>query len=282
MTNSMNIKIENWIVGSDPECFLRNRESKEIVSAIPYIPGSKYEPYQIPELSKGHMIQTDNIMTEYCLPATSNWKELKKSFDDCVAYTNKIIPSELEVAVLASAKVAEQYLNHEQAKKFGCDPDYNAWSDDMNIPPESDTNLRTCGGHIHIGYDNPDMDVSIKLIKALDIYLGIPSILLDTDKDRKKMYGKAGAYRLKPYGVEYRGLSNFWLADNEMMNLIFNGIRMAVNMINSTEGYLDRMADNLQMKVQTCINTGDEVLAFELVNQLGLGTLLAKSTVYID
>lgn len=278
----MKVKIDNYIVGADPECFLRNKVTKEIVSAIPYIPGSKYEPYQIPGLPKGNMIQTDNIMTEYCLPATSNWKELKKSFEDCIEYTNKIIPSELEVIVQASARVAEQYLQDEQAKKFGCDPDFNAWTDDLNQAPDSDTNLRTAGGHIHIGYDDPDMEVSIKLIKALDIFLGVPSIMLDKDKERKKMYGKAGAYRLKPYGVEYRGLSNFWLAQDDMTNLIFNGIRMAVAMINSSESYLDRMSDELQLKIQTCINTGDEKLAMELIPQLSLGSLLAKSTVYVD
>lgn len=278
----MKLKIENWLFGADPECFLRNKQTKEIVSAIPFIPGSKYEPYQIPGLPEGNMIQTDNIMVEYCLPATNNYKELRKSFNDCIAYTNRVIPSELEVVVQASAKVAEQYLVDEQAKKFGCDPDFNAWTNDLNQAPDSNTNLRTCGGHIHIGYDDPDMDISIKLIKALDIFLGVPSIILDTDKERKKMYGKAGAYRLKPYGVEYRGLSNFWLTDEELTNLVFNGVRMAVNMINSSESYIDRMADELQLKIQTCINTGDESLAYELVSQLKLSNLLAKSTIYVD
>lgn len=278
----MNLKIDNWIIGSDPEVFLQNRVTKDVVSAIPFVPGDKHNPYQIPELSEGHMIQTDNIMVEYCLPPTSDWKILKESFERCVRYTNKTIPGELEVIVKASARVRTQYLQDEQAKKFGCDPDYNAWTDRLNEAPDSKTNLRTCGGHIHIGYDNPDMEISIKLVKALDIFLGVPSILLDPDKERKKMYGKAGAYRLKPYGVEYRGLSNYWLAEDDSLKLIFNGVRMAVAMMNSSDSYLDRMSDEMQLKIQTCINTGDEKLAHELIPQLNLASLLAKSAVYVD
>lgn len=137
-------------------------------------------------------------------------------------------------------------------------------------------------GHIHIGYDNPSVETSLKLVKAFDIFLGIPSIILDSDKERKKMYGKAGAHRMKWYGVEYRGLSNYWLQEDESTKLIFNGIRMAVAMLNSTYTYLDRISDELQIKIQLCINTGDEKLAMELVSQLDLTGLLAKSAVYVD
>lgn len=141
----MELKVENWKIGSDPEVFLRHKKSHDIVSAIPYIPGDKHNPYQIPGLPDGNMIQTDNIMVEYCLPPTSNWKDLRKSFQDCIDYTNKSVPSELEVVVQQSARVARQYLQDEQAQRFGCEPDFNAWTDEMNESPSNKTNLRTCG-----------------------------------------------------------------------------------------------------------------------------------------
>ena len=34
----------------------------------------------------------------------------------------------------------------------------------------------------------------------MDLFLGVPSILIDPDTERRKMYGKAGDYRLKEYG----------------------------------------------------------------------------------
>ena len=34
----------------------------------------------------------------------------------------------------------------------------------------------------------------------IDAYVGLPSILYDTDAERRKLYGKAGCFRLQPYG----------------------------------------------------------------------------------
>ena len=38
------------------------------------------------------------------------------------------------------------------------------------------------------------------MVKLLDIFLGIPSVIIDPDKKRRKLYGKAGAFRLTKYG----------------------------------------------------------------------------------
>ena len=88
-----------------------------------------------------------------------------------------------------------------------------------NNPPSLDgTNLRSCGGHLHIGFDRAKNDMMARphLVRILDLVAGVPSIIIDKDKDRRKLYGKAGAHRPKmieagdPYdGVEYRTLSNF-------------------------------------------------------------------------
>ena len=34
-------KIDNILIGSDPELFIYNKDKAEIVSAIPFIPGTK-------------------------------------------------------------------------------------------------------------------------------------------------------------------------------------------------------------------------------------------------
>jgi hypothetical protein len=94
------------------------------------------------------------------------------------------------------------------AMTMGCSPDDNVWTGQQNPLPNPDTNFRTYGGHVHIQFGTP------QTVKACDITLGMWSVLRDQDTDRKKMYGRAGAYRTKPYGVEYRVLSNFW-CDNE-------------------------------------------------------------------
>src|SRR3546814_1862742 len=66
------------------------------------------------------------------------------------------------------------------------------------------------------------------LVKQLDWYLGLWSLGKDKDKVRRSLYGKAGACRIKPYGVEYRVLSNFWIKNKksrlETWNRMVKGI----------------------------------------------------------
>jgi hypothetical protein len=102
------------------------------------------------------------------------------------------------------------------AVELGCDPDFNAWDHGAaNEPPDMFQPLRTAGGHLHIGWNVDEREHQIKamaLVKQLDCFLGLWSLRLDTNGAlRRSLYGKAGAFRLKPYGVEYRVLSNFWM-----------------------------------------------------------------------
>jgi hypothetical protein len=39
---------------------------------------------------------------------------------------------------------------------------------------------------------------------------------------RRELYGKAGAFRPKPYGVEYRVLSNRWLNSEALIRWVYN------------------------------------------------------------
>ena len=69
----------------------------------------------------------------------------------------------------------------------------------------------------------------IHLAKLLDSTLGSMFTLLDPDIKRKKMYGQAGAIRFKPYGIEYRTLSNYWLSHPHYIKTVFDTAKMMVN-----------------------------------------------------
>ena len=59
----------------------------------------------------------------------------------------------------------------------------------------------------------------------LDLFLGIPSVLIDKDMtqiNRRQAFGTAGAYRSKSYGLEYRVLSSWWVTKPEYIALIYN------------------------------------------------------------
>ena len=55
-------------------------------------------------------------------------------------------------------------------------------------------------GHISIGWDNPTQEQQLDMVKAMDATVGLESVLLDNDTERKKLYGKAGCFRFREYG----------------------------------------------------------------------------------
>ena len=115
------------------------------------------------------------------------------------------------------------------AMVMGCERDFSPYGE--SEPPNPFTTMRSCGGHIHVGYDDIKYDRQ-KLIKAMDIFLGLPASIMDPLWERRAtMYGGFGKYREKPYGLEYRALSNFWLQSTTLMEWAWNNtIRAIENM----------------------------------------------------
>lgn len=247
------IDLQQVLIGSDPEVFISN--GIEVVSAIPYIPGTKENPHPISNY--GHYIQTDNIMAEFCVPPVGiDYPEVMYSnIQFCLNYIDKQLPNDLKHHIEASAFISGEYLKDPLARKFGCDPSYNAWEGGkQNVKPKSKNGLRTCGGHIHIGYLEPSVELNMQIIKTLDLFLGVPSILIDTDENRRKMYGKAGEFRHKQYGVEYRVLSNFWLKSEEHVEFIFDNIKRALVFINDG----NKIDSETAVIIQNTINTSNK------------------------
>lgn len=107
------------------------------------------------------------------------------------------------------------------AYNMGCSADFNAWTRRENPKPNSPSGLRSFGGHVHI--EGGDANT----IRACDLTLGMWSVLKDKDTQRRKLYGKAGAFRYKPYGVEYRVLSNFWCDKEQLIRKVYKLTRLA-------------------------------------------------------
>jgi len=62
---------------------------------------------------------------------------------------------DLGIKCIASQTVPTSELQSDQAKLFGCDIDYNAYTMKANPKPKgTSTNLRSAGFHIHVGYEN--------------------------------------------------------------------------------------------------------------------------------
>lgn len=128
-------------------------------------------------------------------------------------------------------------------------------------------------GHIHIGYPNPSVETTEKIVKAFDIFVVLPSLLLDTDKERRKLYGKAGAFRFKdPWGVECRALSNFWIHSDDSMRWVYNQTIKAVNTVLDNE--IDEYIKLYSEDVINAINNNDMSLAKILLEKISKNNLI--------
>jgi hypothetical protein len=255
-------------IGSDMEVFAK-KSSGEYMALCGLIGGSKETPRQLPHLPLGFMVQEDNVALEFNIPPVTSASSFIEYMERMKNESSTIITKlGFEMSNESSALFDKGQLVHPKALTFGCEPDYDAWLMCENPKPTTDDpTLRTAGGHIHIGTDRNMAEV----IKNMDLFLGVPSILLDdskSSKERRKLYGKAGAMRPKFYGVEYRTLSNFWLFNNDLIRWVYYQTELACHFAKDISKDQERIVD--------CINNGDKKLAENLVKEYNININYAK------
>jgi hypothetical protein len=234
-----------FLIGCDPEVFVRQNGTFQ--SAFGLIQGDKKNPQKI----RNGAVQVDGMALEFNIDPAASEDQFVFNVQDVFNQMKLMVP-EFEVVATPVAHFTKEYLDAqpEAAKELGCDPDYNAWSAIPNIKPDSTRPMRTASGHIHIGWDNgKEIDDPVHQENAravgrqMDFFLGLASLEYDKDTERREMYGKAGCIRYKPYGVEYRTLSNAWLRSEKLMRWVYrntmDGMARLVNGDRLAEKYGD-------------------------------------------
>ena len=225
-------------LGTDPEVFLQDKTGKPI-SAIGYIGADKWNPHQIPDMPAGYTLQEDNVSLEYGIPPASTAQEFIGSINAVMERSLAYLPN-LSFSKLSCIVFPEDQMEHPLAHIFGCEPDFDAWTQKANKKPKPPHDfMRSAGGHVHV---ETTLD-PIRVIRLLDLYLGVPSVLMDNGEDRKKLYGKAGAHRIKPYGVEYRTLSNFWIFEDRLIQWVWDNVERALASTVDVDQYQDLILD---------------------------------------
>lgn len=229
--------MEGLTFGADPELFVINREG-EFVSAAGLIPGDKWEPHKV----EGGAVQVDGMAAEFNIDPVTTFADWKKNIKGVRKQLEEMLPKGYRLVATPTAQFSEQEWRKapDEAKMLGCSPDFDAWIKTVNPVPNSVDGVRHAGGHIHFGWTN-GADTSdelyvqscVDLVRQLDWYLAAWSVLQDPDTQRRSSYGKAGAMRFKPYGVEYRTLSNFWLQSDELLLQVWNRMQTAIHDMSS-------------------------------------------------
>ena len=219
-----------YLIGIDPEVFVVNKKSKDIVPSIGLIGGSKHFPMKV---NKG-ALQEDNVMAEFNIDPAGSLKEFNENIEEVLGHLDARLATtghEYDKTFKTSHDFSSKDLKDPQALQFGCDPDFNAYTLDKNpiIDPKMVGNFRMCGGHIHLGFPEADSHPMVRVFAArwMDILVGAPLSKLDPDSVRKNFYGKAGNFRIKDYGIEYRTPSNFWLSSKNLIEFVWHSSILA-------------------------------------------------------
>lgn len=209
-------------LGSDPELFLQY--DGEFIPAIGLIGGEKGNPIVHGDIG----VQEDNVMVEFNIPPANTPELFRHYLHLGMTTIETLLPKGYELVLVSSADFDPKWLKSKKACESGCDPDMDAWTRGLRKPVSMKGNTRYAGGHVHIELPEDDIDdfeFITNLVRSLDIHLAVPATRYDKDIRRRKAYGKPGAYREKPYGIEYRSLSNFWIKD--YTNFVWEGIEKA-------------------------------------------------------
>lgn len=261
-----------FLIGADPEIFVKSGDTLSSVAGL--LGCSKYEKLALPD---GINLQEDNVLVEFDIPPVTNFTDFDRlivaGIDHC---SDAVAKHGLELARGISSHVytdAELKTFAESAFTFGCEPDYNALTGIRNDRPSADAlGLRTGGGHVHIGISGLVEINPLRQRQAIilcDYLLGLPSLLMDADDRRRELYGKASAMRFKPYGVEYRTLSNHWIFERELREHVYRQVEKVVEM--TVEGSIQSFAQRVSPEVVAqAINSGDRRMAEQITRQLSI------------
>lgn len=261
--------IENVQIGSDVEYFLRDKKSGEVVSAEDIIKGTKYEPFKFDKDNNFFATSLDNVLAEGNIPPAKTSLEFITYLSKLRGFIEQTASEKgLETLAQASARLDQKWLQTENAKIFGCDPSLNCWTGEVIHPQPTGDNLRSAGFHVHVGYDGPEEEKNILLAQAMDLYLGVPSILKEPENERKQVgYGQAGNFRHQIHGVEYRVLSSFFASDKSLIEWAFNNSQIAVNAVN--DGTIKSIVEHKDAIIEA-INNNNKDLAQELVGTFNI------------
>ncbi len=250
-----------YTIGADPELFMSL--DGVIQSVFGILPGNKKNPHPV---NKG-AVQVDGMAAEFNIDPAATEVDFVTNLTTVMKTMEDMLPGTL--VAQPTAHFTPEYLaeRDEREVEMGCDPDLNAWSLATNEAPNVEAPFRTGGGHVHVGFcenanveDPAHVAVAAAVAKQMDFFLGLPSVIYDKDVERRGLYGKAGAFRAKPYGMEYRVLSNAWLSSEEHMAWVFRAAQAAMKALDDGNILANKYGD-----IQDIINNSDVDAAMAII-----------------
>ncbi len=260
--------MNNILVGCDPEVFVK--QNGIFLSAFGLIKGDKANPLPV---DKG-AVQVDGMALEFNINPAATQQEFLINVQ-AVYDTLKAMVPEHEVVAVPVADFDPLYMKAQPdaALELGCDPDFSGWTREENMKPNGDRPFRTASGHVHIGWtDGQECTIGSNhyfkcaaVAREMDFYLGLPSLAYDLDQRRRELYGNPACFRPKPYGVEYRTLSNAWLNSSETIEWVFRAVQHGMKQFNNKVFLSQKYGD-----IQHIIKQSDWEAAKKIIDAEGI------------
>jgi len=233
---------------------------KDVPVVCSFVPFTKEEPLEF----KKHLFSKDASMLELAVAPATEPGEFDNLMNEAMVKALTLIPDGAELRAIPCVEyTADELAKDAYASEMGCAPSQTIY-DTTPVPDAYPDNKRYGGTHINLAM-NDEGDVQEMVLK-LDYALGLTSVVYHEDgmhdemKDRRRVYGRAGEFRVKPFGFEYRTLPN---CANLSGAALWRDINNAMKL--NTNDLLPMVDD-----IKTAINTSDRYMAEGL---LGRGLL---------
>jgi hypothetical protein len=215
------------LIGADPELFLRGSIKDHRGRVVRYdvlrpafglFGGNKDAPLKMGDLADGFMYLEDNAALEFNIPPQQTADGFVEAITTAKNWLrdNKLVELGLVMADVNVMELEPKFQADPRAQEVGCSKDWDAYGREHGaIEREAFTgkslgNQRCAGGHFHVSYNHATVPQFVAA-RILDLYLQLPYLEYDRQGPRRPLYGKAGLFRPKSYGLEYRTSSNWWL-----------------------------------------------------------------------
>lgn len=207
------------LIGMDAEFFIRN--DKGFIAAARVIPGLKHQPFK---LDNG-VCHPDGLSLEVGAPPSTTPEGMIVNLFKVLAEVKEkyLDPAGCSIAYQHYVNTGSVQGVQSEDLQFGCGREFDAYYINMiKQVGNSYPNYRFSGFHIHLGFGSGFEENNLnfrdlgRLVKSLDSAFFQAG--LGTSRGRANSYGGYGAFRIKPYGIEYRMLDCEVITDTNKLN----------------------------------------------------------------
>lgn len=224
--------------GCDPEFFLFDKETNQIVPAVGKVKGTKESPFAVP----GGTVQLDGTVLEVGTDPASTADEFVQNLKSVLRAAQEMVGDRYLIKCGAIGGYTPESLEGVPSTVFdvGCSPQFSIKSDGklyrMRGLQKLDPKEVPIGGHVHLGWTS-DEDLTDALFLKDCFHVarlyesGVYKFCQGVGSNKRSQIiarrdsatGESfNPVRIKPYGLEFRKLDSFWCSDERLLRFLYS------------------------------------------------------------